>query len=95
MIDREADGAKEILSITLPFLAVIQKGITKEPRIPSMRGIMSARTKPLIVKEPLDIGALTEFQGYELPQPKAACKMIDPENVKELINLLKNEAKIL
>jgi electron transfer flavoprotein beta subunit len=95
MIDREADGAKEILSIRLPFLAVIQKGIAKEPRIPSMRGIMSARTKPLVVVEPVDIDVLTEFQGFELPQPKAACKMVDPENVKELVTLLKNEAKIL
>jgi electron transfer flavoprotein beta subunit len=94
-IDREADGAREILGIRLPFLAVIQKGITKEPRIPSMRGIMSARTKPLVVSEPVEAVALTEFQGYETPQPKAACKMVDPENVKELVTLLKNEAKIL
>ena len=56
---------------------------------------MSARTKPLVVHEPFDIEALTEFQDYELPKPKAACKMVDPENVKELIALLKNEAKIL
>jgi electron transfer flavoprotein beta subunit len=95
IIDREVDGAKEILEANIPLLAVIQKGITKEPRIPSMRGIMSARTKPLVVMEPAGCQPMTEFVGYELPQAKSACKMIDPENVRELVDLLKNEAKIL
>ena len=56
---------------------------------------MQARTKPLTVFEPVECSALTENQVYELPKPKAACKMVDPENVKELVNLLHNEAKII
>jgi len=92
---REIDGGKESLDTKLPFIAIVQKGITKEPRIPSMRGIMTARTKPLKVVEPVEEEALTEDLGYELPQAKAECKMIDPENVKELVDLLQNEAKII
>ena len=94
-IYREIDGGKETLSTQVPFVAIVQKGITKEPRIPSMRGIMTARTKPLTVVEPVNIEPLTEDLGYELPKPKAACKMVDPENPGELIRLLRNEAKVL
>lgn len=94
-IDREIDGGKEILHITTPFLAIVQKGISKEPRIPSMRGIMSARTKALTVVEPVDLEPLTENIIYEMPQPKAACKIIDPDHIQELFDLLKNEAKVI
>ena len=94
-IDREIEGGKEILICPLPFVAIVQKGITKEPRIPSMRGIMTARTKPLTVIEPAADEPLTGFLDYELPKPKATCKMVDPENVKELVELLKHEAKVI
>jgi electron transfer flavoprotein beta subunit len=94
-INREIDGGTETLGVKAPFVAVVQKGITKEPRIPSMRGIMAARTKPLTVAEPVACDALTEIQIFELPGAKAACKMVDPENVKELVNLLHNEAKVI
>ena len=95
IIKREIDGGSEILSTQLPFVAIIQKGVAIEPRIPSMRGIMMARKKPLNVVEPSEIEALTEFVSYELPPSKAACKMIDAENVKELVNLLHTEAKVI
>ncbi|UCG28501.1 MAG: hypothetical protein JSV24_03830, partial [Bacteroidales bacterium] len=85
---------KEIIGITTPFVAIIQKGVTKEPRIPAMRGIMMARQKPLTVVEPVDIEPVTGFTSFELPQPKAKCKMIDPENIEELVKLLQNEAKV-
>jgi electron transfer flavoprotein beta subunit len=94
-LNREIDGGTETLCVKAPFVAIVQKGIAIEPRIPSMRGIMQARTKPLTVFEPIDGSSLTENQVYELPSPKAACKMVDPENVKELVNLLHNEAKII
>ena len=60
-----------------------------------MRGIMMARKKPLNVVPAVEVDALTEFASYELPAPKAACKMVDAGNVKELVELLKNEAKVL
>lgn len=94
-VDRETEGGKEVLAVSTPLLAIVQKGITKEPRIPSMRGIMSARTKPLNVYQPVNSDAPTENIDYEMPQPKSACKMVDPENVQELVVLLKTEAKVL
>lgn len=94
-VSREIAGGKEILETKLPVVAIVQKGIAIDPRIPSMRGIMMARQKPLNVYEPIDINPLTEYVEFELPKPKAKCKMVDPENVKELIELLHNEAKII
>jgi len=94
-VNREIPGGYEVVEPSLPFVAVVQKGITKEPRIPSMRGIMMARQKPLKVIEAAAAEALTEFVAYEPPQPKAACKMVDPANVAELVELLHKEAKII
>jgi len=94
-LNREIDGGSEVLATAIPFVAVVQKGITLEPRIPSMRGIMMARKKPLNVVPAAGEGALTEFVSYDLPPAKAACKMVDAEDVKELVNLLHNEAKVI
>lgn len=93
--NRDIDGGKEVVTSSLPVVAIIQKGITKEPRIPSMRGIMMARKKPLNVVPAIEAESMTEFASFELPQPKGKCKYIDPENVKELIDLLHNEAKAI
>lgn len=94
-LHREIDGGSEIIEVETPFVGIVQKGIAKEPVIASMRGIMMSRTKPIVVVEPAAIEAQTEFLSYELPKPKAACRMVDPENPKELVDLLYNEAKIL
>lgn len=92
---REIDGGKEEISVAAPVLAVVQKGIAKEPRIAAMRGIMMAKKKTIAVVEPVAVENLVEYTGYELPEPKAACKMIEPDNVKELVELLKDEAKAI
>lgn len=92
---RDIDGGSEQVSIEAPMVAIVQKGIAKEPRIPAMRGIMMARKKPLEVVEPGAFEELTSMVGFELPQPKPPCKMIEEENAKELIALLQNEAKVL
>jgi electron transfer flavoprotein beta subunit len=94
-LKREIDGGQEVVTTQAPFIAIVQKGICKEPRIPSMRGIMGARAKPLQVIEPVAVEPLVEFVNYEYPKPKAACRKIDPENVKELVTLLHNEAKVI
>ena len=94
-INREIDGGSQVLSIGGPLVAIVQKGIAKEPRIPAMRGIMMARKKPLNVVSPVDSNERTQFVNYELPPPKAACKMIDEDNAKEIITLLHEEAKVL
>ena len=94
VITREIDGGKEILSVPSPFVAVVQKGIAKEPRIAAMRGIMMARTKPIKSFEPQAIDSLTEVINYEMPKPRAACKYVAAENAGQLITLLQNEAKV-
>jgi electron transfer flavoprotein beta subunit len=94
-LKREIDGGSEVVEAPLPFVAIVQKGIALEPRIPSMRGIMMARKKPLNVVAAADAEALTAFNSYDLPAPKAACKMISEDNVKELVNLLHTEAKVI
>lgn len=94
-ITRDIDGGHAEVTSELPVVVTVQKGIAKEPMIAAMRGIMMARKKPLKVVEPVDVEALTEFVSFELPQPKPPCKMIDPENVKELVDLLQNEAKVI
>jgi electron transfer flavoprotein beta subunit len=94
VLEREIDGGKEIVGVSLPFVATAQKGMA-EPRIPNMRGIMTARTKPLLVSEPVATDNLTASTAYELPPAKQACKMISPDNVAELVNLLHTEAKVI
>jgi len=94
-LTREIDGGKEVLNVPVPLVAIVQKGIAKEPRIAAMRGIMMARTKPIRVFEPSGIGPCTELLNYEKPKPRAACKYIDPENPKQLVEFLQNEAKII
>jgi electron transfer flavoprotein beta subunit len=93
-LEREIDGGKEVMAVKLPFVASAQKGMS-EPRIPNMRGIMTARTKPLQVVEPVAADNLTASAAYELPPAKQACKMIPADNAAELINLLHTEAKVI
>ncbi len=94
---REIDGGKEILDADLPLVIGGQKGIVEEKdlRIPNMRGIMMARKKPLKVVEPIEASPATEVANFEKPAPKSACKMIDADNVAELVELLHNEAKVI
>jgi electron transfer flavoprotein beta subunit len=60
-----------------------------------MRGIMMARKKPLDVVPAVAVETLCDFESFELPKPKPPCKMVDAENVSELVALLQNEAKVL
>lgn len=95
VITRDIDGGKEIVSLATPFVGIVQKGIASEPRIAAMRGIMMARKKPLQVVPAVGADTLTKYQEFVMPEPKAPCKMIEADNVKELVNLLQNEAKVL
>ena len=91
---REIEGGKETLEASLPIIAGCQEPIA-EWKIPNMRGIMSARTKPLKVVEPIVIDPSTKVIKFELPAPKGAVKMISSDNVAELVTRLKTEAKVL
>jgi electron transfer flavoprotein beta subunit len=66
-----------------------------EARIPNMRGIMAARTKPLTVVEPVAADTLTTVVSFELPPAKAGVKLVSPDNVDELVKLLHEEAKVI
>lgn len=96
-LTREIDGGKEVSTADLPIVLGGKKGLVEEKdlRIPNMRGIMTARTKPLAVRPPVDADKRTEAVKYEKPAPKAAVKMIDKENVEELVTLLHEEAKVI
>ncbi len=90
----EIEGGKEQVEANLPLVAGCQEPIA-EWKIPNMRGIMSARTKPLKVVDPKAIEPSAVSQKFELPAPKGAVKMIAADNVAELVTKLKNEAKVL
>lgn len=91
---REIEGGKEYLELKLPFIAGCQEPIA-EWKIPNMRGIMSARKKPLEVKAPVSDEKMTATQKYELPPAKGQVKLFKPEEVGELVRALKNDAKVL
>lgn len=93
-IERDIQGGKEVIETSTPFVLSAAKGMS-EARIPNMRGIMAARTKPLQVIDPASVEASTEVVSYELPPAKGACKMISADNPAELLDLLRNEAKII
>ena len=93
-ITREIEGGEETDTCSLPLAISCQKGVA-EARIPNMRGIMAARTKPLKVVPAAAIDALTTIVGYELPPAKTGVKMIAADNMDELVNLLHTEAKVI
>jgi len=93
-MEQEIVGGVQVIEATLPIVVSCAKGMA-EQRIPNMRGIMAARTKPLTVVAPSSIEDLTAYVEYGLPAPKSAVKMIDPNNMDELVALLHNEAKVI
>lgn len=93
-LDREIEGGEETVEVDLPLVVSCQKGMA-EARIPNMRGIMAARTKPLKVVEPAATTATTEVVRYELPPAKAGVKLIPADNAAELVRLLHEEAKMI
>jgi electron transfer flavoprotein beta subunit len=95
VVTRDVDGGKEVIDLPVPFVAIVQKGIAKEPRIAAMRGIMLARTKQIRVYEPTALEPLTNIAVFEKPAPRSACKFVDAENPGLLIDLLRNEAKVI
>lgn len=93
-ITREIEGGEEVCEVQLPLVVSCQKGMA-EQRIPNMKGIMGARTKPLKVVEPVATEALTSIVGFELPPAKAGVKLVPADNPAELVRLLHEEAKMI
>jgi electron transfer flavoprotein beta subunit len=93
-VKREIEGGEETVEVTLPIVISAQKGMA-EARIPNMRGIMAARTKPLKVVEPVAAEPLAKAVEFGLPPAKAGVKLVSPDNVDELVRLLHEEARII
>ena len=93
-ITREIEGGEEICEVELPLVVSCQKGIA-EARIPNMRGIMAARSKPLKAAEPIAVATLTHIDRFELPPQKSGVKLIPADNPEELVRLLREEAKVI
>lgn len=93
----EIDGGKETVSFTLPAVVAGQKGLVEESdlKIPNMRGIMQARTKPLQVVASSNAEAKVVADGFEKPEPRSSVTLIDKDNVDELVRLLHEEAKVI
>ena len=94
IVVREIEGGEETNKASFPLVVSCQKGMA-EQRIPNMKGIMGARTKPLKVTEPIAADQLTHVNSYELPPAKAGVKLISAENPEELVKLLHEEAKVI
>lgn len=96
-LSREIDGGIENIKVQTPVVIGGQKGLVEESelKIPNMRGIMTARTKPLEVLEASGTSNLTESISYAKPAAKGDCKMIDENSINELVNELHNVAKVI
>lgn len=93
-VTREIEGGEEICEVSLPLVVSCQKGMA-EQRIPNMKGIMGARTKPLKVVEPVPVDELSTVVSFQLPPAKAGVKLIASDNTSELVKLLRQEAKVI
>lgn len=93
-VEREVEGGKEVITIPAPFAAGCAEGVSV-PRIPNMRGIMSARTKELKVIEAAETDKLTDIIKYDSPAPRGAVKIFPVEEINKLVELLHSEAKVI
>ena len=93
-VSREIEGGIEVSEVTGPFVLSAAKGLA-EQRIANMKGIMMSKRKPLKVLPPADVENPVEVVAYTLPEGKSGVKMIDPDNMKELVRLLHEEAKVI
>ena len=93
-VEVDIPGGSEVISLETPFVISAAKGMA-EARIPNMRGIMAARTKPLTVAAAINAEKYTSIKSFALPPEKKGCKYINAENAGELIGLLHNEAKVI
>jgi electron transfer flavoprotein beta subunit len=93
-VEREIEGGKEILTAPLPIVAGTAEGVA-EPKIPNMRGIMSARSKPLVVVEPVTVSTLSNVLDYETPKPRGQVKLVPADDVAKLVGLLHDEARVI
>ncbi len=93
-IEHDIDGGTQVVECELPMVISCAKGMA-EQRIPNMRGIMAARTKPLTVVAANGTAPLTSVKSFTLSPGRTTVKMISEDNMDELVNLLHTEAKVI
>jgi len=93
-LEREIEGGKEVVSVSGKFIASCAEG-TAVATIPNMRGIMSARSKPLQVVEAKEIAQISKVQQFDTPPPRGAVKLVPADETEKLIGLLHSEAKVI
>ena len=93
-VTREIEGGEEVVEVHSPFVVSAAKGLA-EQRIPNMKGIMMARSKPLNVISPVSSTPRVSTVKFDLPPSKTGVKLVDPENMDELVRLLHEEAKAI
>lgn len=94
LIEREIEGGKEVINVPMPFIAGTSEGVA-QPKIPNMRGIMSARTKPLHVIDAIDVSPISQIKTFEIPEPRSAVVLIPANEPEKLIDLLHNHARVI
>ena len=94
VVTRDIEGGPEVIEVNGPFVVSAAKGLA-EQRIPNMKGIMSAKTKPLQVITPASVNALVDSVQFRIPAAKSAVHYVDPANMDELVRLLHEEAKVI
>ena len=98
VLKREIDSGHELCECSLPAIIAGQKGLVEEKdlRIPSMRGIMTARTKPLeVIESNIVQEKIVKIIEYNKPTERSDCKIIEEENINQLVDLLSSEAKVI
>ena len=93
-IEREIEGGKEVLTVSLPVVVGTAEGVA-EPKIANVRGIMDARKKPLDVIDAVEVNQLSKIINFESPKPRGTVKLIDKDNIGQLVELLHREAKVI
>lgn len=93
-VEHDIDGGTRVIECTLPMVISCAKGMA-EQRIPNMRGIMAARTKPLSVVPASGGSGLTSIKSFTLNQGRTSCKMFTEDNLDALVNALHTEAKVI
>lgn len=93
-VEHEIDGGTQVVECELPLVISCAKGMA-EQRIPNMRGIMAARSKPLQVIPASAASPLTSIKSYSVNPGRTTCKMITEDNLDELVSLLHTEAKVI
>jgi electron transfer flavoprotein beta subunit len=94
VIEREIEGGKEVIECPLPFVVGCSESIAV-PRIPNMRGIMSARTKPLVVVDSVVADDYTKVVSYDKPAQRSSVKLVDAAEPGKLLELLHTEKKVI